>query len=793
MIAILSKQSLMLKMLLAAGIIGLVVWATTDAIQNYTLAQIFKSKLAERFSEQAEKQRTMFDRYVKGHHQAVKLFVDSQHLKTYIKSPEWRKNTKNLTYDDPPPWLPKLSVMRNFLQPRYILLIDEKGTCRELYKASPGPPPKELRHPSSTILDLSHGQGFLTRLNDKPYLLASEKVTDENGKVKATLMLASPLDEEFLIASQDSTLPDSNIIALLAEEKPSIMVSSNASLIPPGTKIEDLKNHYLKIGQGFFDYGATDIIIELVSFISTAEASQLTHDVLSEERPIRGLTALIYILSFIILIFFITRRLQKFTNYVVNFSEAMNLKKIDLSNTGDEITILEESFNRLAEAVEAETQMLTHQALHDPLTDLPNRKLLHNRLQQEILRGERSSKQLVLIMTDLNHFKEINDTLGHHIGDLILQQTGERLFNIFRKTDTVARLGGDEFAILLPETNIEQAKLLTHKVTEDFSRPFIVDGHTLNVDISIGLAEYPTHGDDVNILMQRADIAMYIAKQNKIGYSIYDPNTDTHSIGRLALMSEFREAIKEESLELHYQPKVNVSTGQVVGVEALLRWNHPQRGFIHPDEFIPLAEQTGLIKPLTQWVIEKAVRQCAEWENKNIYLTMSVNISVHNLHDSELLQFIQDRLENHNLSPEKLVLEISESDIMSEPLRARQTIEKIKATGITLSIDDFGTGYSSLSYLKKLPVDEIKMDHSFVMEMTEDDDDDVIVRATIELAHNFGLSIVAEGVHNKKTWERLKVLNCDIAQGYYISKPLSAHAFSAWVMNNGWKYQSEIA
>ncbi len=780
-------------MLLAAGIIGLVVWATTDTIQNYTLAQIFNSKLAERFSEQAEKQRTMFDRYVKGHHQAVKLFVDSQHLREYVKSPVWRKNTKNLTYEDPPPWLPKLSVMRNFLQPRFILLIDEKGNCRELYKASSGPPPKELIHPSSTILDLSHGQGFLTRLNDKPYLLASEKVVDKNGKLRATLMLASPLDEEFLIASQDSTLPDSNIIALLAEENPSIMVSSNTNLIPPGTKTEDLKNDYLKIGQGFFDYGATDIIIELVSFISTAEASQLTHDVLNEERPIRGLTALIYIISFVILIFFITRRLQKFTHYVVNFSEAMNLKKIDLSNTGDEITILEESFNRLAEAVEAETQMLTHQALHDPLTDLPNRKLLHNRLQQEILRGERSSKQLILIMTDLNHFKEINDTLGHHIGDLILQQTGERLFNIFRKTDTVARLGGDEFAILLPETNIEQAKLLTHKVTEDFSRPFIVDGHTLNVDISIGLAEYPTHGDDVNILMQRADIAMYIAKQNKIGYSIYDPNTDTHSIGRLALMSEFREAIEEESLELHYQPKVNVASGQVVGVEALLRWNHPQRGFIHPDEFIPLAEQTGLIKPLTQWVIEKAIIQCAEWENKNIYLTMSVNISVHNLHDSDLLKNIQDMLINHELSPEKLILEISEGDIMSEPLRARQTIEKIKSTGVNLSIDDFGTGYSSLSYLKKLPVDEIKIDHSFVMEMTEDDDDDIIVLATIELAHNFGLSIVAEGVHNKKTWDRLKVINCDIAQGYYISKPLSAHALTAWLMNDGWKYQSEIA
>ncbi len=789
----LSKHSLMLKMLLTAVFIGLVVWAVTDTIQNYSLKQIFNRKLSERFSFQAEKQRIMFDRYVKGHHQVVKLFVNNQNLKEYIHSPAWQSGNETLTYIKPPPWLPTLSVMRNFLQPRYILLLDAEDNCRELYKASDGPAPTALRHPEQTLLNLSHGQGFLTLLNNKPFLLASEQIIDKNGKIQATLMLASPLDEEFLIASQASTLADSNVIALLAEDRPTILVSSNATLIPPGTKINTLKDRYLKIGQGFFDYGATDIIIELVSFISTAEASQLTQDVLSEERNLRSLTAIIYMLSFIILIFFITRRLQKFTHYVVEFSEGMNLKKPAIKNTGDEITILEENFNRLAEAVQTENQMLTHQALHDPLTDLPNRKLLHNRLQQEILRGARTTKQLVLIMTDLNRFKEINDTLGHHIGDLILQQTGERLFNIFRKTDTVARLGGDEFAILLPETNLEQAKSLTHKVIEDFSRPFIVDGHTLNVDISMGLAEFPTHGDDVNILMQRADVAMYIAKQNKIGYSIYDQQKDTHSIGRLALMSELRKAIEEESLEIYFLPKVNVTNSLVVGAEALLRWNHPQRGFIQPDEFIPLAEQTGLIKPLTKWVLEKAITQCAEWKNKNINLNVSVNISVHNLHDAKLLQHIQDMIIKHNVPPECLTLEISESDIMSEPLRARQTLDKIKNTGVNLSIDDFGTGYSSLSYLKKLPIDEIKVDRSFVMEMTEDNDDDVIVLATIELAHNLGLKIVAEGVHDKQTWNRLKILNCDLAQGHYISKPLSAHAFSAWLMNSEWSNKSKTA
>lgn len=783
----------MLKMLLSTAVIGLVVWAITDSIQNYSLKQIFNNKLAERFSLQAEKQRIMFDRYVKNHHHAVKLFIGSQRLKEYIDSPAWQQSTKNKTYTNPPPWLPSLSVIRNILQPRYMLLLDAQGNCRELYKASAGPIPTALRHPKKTLLTLSHGQGFLTRLNNKPYLLASEKITDDKGNTEAILMLASPLDEEFLIASQAYSLPDSNIIALLSEEHPTILVSSNSSLIPPGTKIDSLKDRYLKIGQGFFDYGATDIIIELVSFVSTQEAHQLTHDVLKEERPLRALTAIIYILSFFIITFIITRRLHKFTNYVVEFSERMNLKEIISKNSGDEITILEEYFNRLAEAVQTETQSLEHQALHDPLTDLPNRKLLHNRLQQEILRGERTSKQLVLIMSDLNRFKEINDTLGHHIGDLVLQQAAERLYNIFRKTDTVARLGGDEFAILLPETNLEQAKALTHKVLDEFNHPFIVNDHSLNIGISLGLAEFPTHGDDVNILTQRADVAMYIAKQNNIGYSVYDPNKDTHSIGRLALMSELRKAIETESLEIYFQPKIDVTTNEVVGAEALLRWDHPQRGFIKPGEFIPLAEQTGLIKPLTQWVIGKAIAQCASWKKNNIQLGISVNISAHNLHDSKLIHHLRDMMLKHNLPPEYLTLEISEGDIMSEPIRAKQTLEKIKNTGINLSIDDFGTGYSSLSYLKKLPVDEIKVDRSFVMEMTEDKDDDIIVRATIEVAHNLGLKIVAEGVHDKQTWERLKTLGCDIAQGHYISKPLSSADFSDWLNEDKWQVKGKTA
>jgi EAL domain-containing protein (putative c-di-GMP-specific phosphodiesterase class I) len=314
----------------------------------------------------------------------------------------------------------------------------------------------------------------------------------------------------------------------------------------------------------------------------------------------------------------------------------------------------------------------------------------------------------------------------------------------------------------------------------------MVEGHTLSVGISIGLVECPSQGNDVNILVQRADVAMYLAKRNKIGYAIYDPNKDTHSIGRLALMSEFRDAIENQLLDLYYQPKIDVASGDVKGAEALLRWNHPQRGFIGPSEFIPLAEQTGLIKPLTAWVLQQAVRQCIEWRQHIPDFNMSVNLSVHNLHDTQLLDQISELITRHQLPPSCLTLEITEGDIMADPIRARELLKQFNAMGIILSIDDFGTGYSSLGYLKQLPVEEIKIDRSFVMEMLEDENDAVIVRATIDLAHNLGMWIVAEGVKDRKTWELLKSLGCDVAQGYYISRAIHPQQFTDWLLSREW-------
>jgi len=762
------------------------VWIFSDAVQTSTLSDVFRAKLSERLSKQAERQRIMFDRYVKGHHTAVKMFVSTYEIRSYVGKTGWDRNTEIKTYLRSPPWLPSLSVVRNFVQPRYLLLLDANDHVREVYQAEKNRVPDVLLKPDSMLLSLSHGQGFLTTINNKPYLIASEDIRNSDGKVKAVLMLASPLDEQFLIASQGATLSDTNIIALLAEQKPEILVSSNQSLIPNGDSLEDLKDRYLTIGQGFFDYGATDIIIELVSFVSTSEIKTLTREVITEERTIRAITALSFIISFVFIIFLFTRRLQKFTNYVVKFSKNIKNDRPDEDIEGDEITILENNFNRLARAVESETAALEHQALHDPLTDLPNRKLLNNRLQQEILRTGRTKNSLVLIMIDLNHFKEINDTLGHHVGDLVLQQAALRLFRTFRKTDSVARLGGDEFSILLPRTTISQAKSLCQKAVDAFEIPFVIEGNNLSLGLSMGLVECPAHGDDVNILVQRADIAMYIAKRNNLGFSVYDPEQDTHSIGRLALMTEFREAIERQSLDILYQPKINLATSEIIGAEALLRWPHPTRGTISPDEFIPLAEQTGLIKPLTHWVLDKAVRQCMDWKHIWPNFNMAINLSVQNLLDVTLLEQVRSLIANNKMKASCLTMEITESDIMTDPIRAREILDSLSMMGIKLSIDDFGTGYSSLSYIKQLPVEEIKIDKSFVMEMVSDENDAVIVKATIDLAHNLGLDIVAEGVKDRPTWEYLRSLNCDIGQGFYISEPLTVEEFTNRGINNLW-------
>src|SRR4051812_10543658 len=385
-----------------------------------------------------------------------------------------------------------------------------------------------------------------------------------------------------------------------------------------------------------------------------------------------------------------------------------------------------------------------HQALHDALTGLPNRVLFRDRIQQAVRAAERRDGGAAVMIMDLDHFKEVNDTLGHHHGDGLLQEVAERLKTTLRSADTVARLGGDEFGVLLPDVaGVEDAQAVARVLQSALREPFVVDGLTLEIGGSIGIACHPDHGDHVEVLIQRADIAMYSAKEAGRGFALYEPRQDHYSPRRLSLAGELRSALESGELALHYQPKADVVTGRIIGVEALVRWNHPRHGLLGPEEFVPIAEQTGLIVPLTRWVLAAAMRQCRAWQEQGYELSVAVNLSARSFLDTALAVDIPQLLELHRIEPTLLELEVTESTIMLDPARVTTTLERLSELGLRLSIDDFGTGYSSLANLKRLPVDMIKIDKSFVLEMATEHSDAAIVRSTIELAHNLGLQVIA--------------------------------------------------
>jgi diguanylate cyclase (GGDEF)-like protein len=423
-----------------------------------------------------------------------------------------------------------------------------------------------------------------------------------------------------------------------------------------------------------------------------------------------------------------------------------------------------------------------HQALHDALTDLPNRRLFRDRVNQAVVNARRSSKPVAVMIIDLDRFKEVNDTLGHHIGDILLQQVATRLQSTLREGDTIARLGGDEFAVLLPEvTGQAAAEGVAEKLVAALVAPFTIRSWTFDIDASIGIAVSPEHGDTVDTLMQRADVAMYLAKESRTGFELYSADRDRHSPRRLALLGELRRAIDDGGLLLHYQPKADMRTGGVRGVEALLRWTHADHGPIPPDEFIPLAEHTGLIRPLTLFVLDAALAQCRTWNDDGVDVGVAVNLSVRNLYDPSFADEVAALLAKWGVPASQLELEITESVIMADPMRAMAVLARLSDLGVGLSLDDFGVGYSSLAYLKRLPVTEIKIDKSFVMNISTDESDAMIVRSTIGLARSLGMRVVAEGVETEETWARLVALGCDIAQGYYLCRPKPAAEITPWL------------
>lgn len=425
---------------------------------------------------------------------------------------------------------------------------------------------------------------------------------------------------------------------------------------------------------------------------------------------------------------------------------------------------------------------LKEASITDDLTGLPNRRLLGDRLEQALLQAKRRGTSCGVMLIDLDRFKDVNDTLGHHHGDQLLRAVAERLQDSLRRSDTVARLGGDEFAVLMPEVADEAAaSVLAERCLASLHDPFTVEGVALTVEASVGVALAPQHGATGHALMRAADVAMYEAKAGRVDILVYDARSDLHTPHRLALLGDLRHALQGDEIVMHYQPKIRLDGTGEVSVEALVRWHHPTRGLLAPDEFIPVVEATGLMTALTLRTIEVAAAQAARWAGAGRPLQVAVNLSPRCLTRAEFPDEVRSIIEDHGLQPSLLRMEVTESSVMADPPCVLAVLAGLREMGVALSVDDFGTGYSSMAYLKRLPVDELKIDRTFVKDMLVGNQDDILVQSSIDLAHNLGLTVVAEGVEDEATLVKLAALGCDAAQGYHLGRPMPPELLEEWL------------
>ncbi len=450
----------------------------------------------------------------------------------------------------------------------------------------------------------------------------------------------------------------------------------------------------------------------------------------------------------------------------------------------DEIGALAASLNHMSDGVAEREQEILRLAYADTLTGLPNRAMFNDRLNQAVQYGMRSATPFTVLMMDLDRFKYINDVLGHEAGDKVLQEVAKRLQHVLRDSDTVARLGGDEFAMLLATGNPERVQTAVHRILHILEEPVALNNQPVDIGGSIGIATFPDHGEQASTLLRHADIAMYAAKRTNSGFAFYDSECDAHQQEHLSLLGDLRRAVECDELELYFQPKVTLHQSDTIAVETLMRWRHPERGLVPPDDFIPFAEHTGAIRLITGWLIEHAIAQCGRWYQQQMPIKISLNISARDLLNPELPNIMQQALEKNAVPARMVCLEITESALMEDPVKAHKTVSLLHDMGLELSIDDYGTGYSSLAYVKNLPVNALKIDREFVKNMVSSAEDIAIVRSTIELGHNLGLTVVAEGIENESELAMLKDFGCDEAQGFLISEALTADDLEAWLHKN---------
>ena len=665
------------------------------------------------------------------------------------------------------------------------------------------------------------------------YLLSVLQQSNEDAlfnRAKTTVSLFASMTQASVLVTDLATL-ESSVTELLTN--PGItyarVYSKNQVLAEGGNKkwlarpfVED-RNLSTSLADGVYDAYA-DIIISGEKYgrveigFSTANIEQL----MSESRNaalVRALISLVLMSVFSWLLgHYLTRGLYALQlgskkisegdlGYLINvrgkdeLSQAalafndmsIKLKLLDETHQKKDAEILKLNFELEQRVIDRTMQLqdmnkqLEHQAMHDALTKLPNRALFHDRLHNTLMSAKRSGELFALVGIDLDLFKEVNDTLGHHAGDLVLQHVALACNKVLRDSDTVARMGGDEFAILLPKvTDMTRALQVAVRVLEAIREPLVIDGNLIEISASLGIAMYPQHGDDELELITHSDAAMYESKRKKLGVVMYLPEMGEGKSEAITLKSELKRAISEGEMVLHFQPKIDIESNSVNGVESLVRWQHPRLGLVYPDAFIGLAEMSGLIKPLTLEVLRLAMLQILKWRSQGYEFPVAVNISAINLQEKDFPEIVSAMIEKYDVPSHLLELEVTESAIMVEPLIAIENIRRLSMIGIQMSIDDFGTGYSSMAYIQKLLVAKIKIDKSFVIEMGTRENDEVIVRSTIDLAHNLGLKAVAEGVESQAAWDKLRDMGCDSAQGYFMSKPLPADKLIDWIASSPW-------